>query len=62
MVMASDGIWDFLNNEEVHEIVNDYGMRDIGASCDVIGLKVRDNCLSDSSTLDDMTLIISYFH
>ena len=62
VAIGSDGIWDFLGPEEVTELINDYGAKEGGNSTQIISGKVKENCIADNATLDDMTLIISYFH
>lgn len=44
LAIASDGIWDNLGPDEVIEIINDYGMREIGTSTEIICSKVKDIC------------------
>ena len=61
VAVGTDGIWDLLTIEDVSEIIHDYG-REIGVLTEVICNKVRDSCISEGYTLDDMTLVIGYFN
>jgi hypothetical protein len=51
-----------MSNEDVIDIVNEYGLRDPGMSSEYICSKVRDLCYSDNSPLDDMTIVISHIN
>ena len=62
VAIGSDGIWDYLGYDEVVEIINDYGIRDPGTSTEFICSKARDVCYSNSSVLDDMSIIVSFLH
>ena len=44
IVIASDGIWDLIDPEEVIEVINDYGLKDPGTSSELICTKVKDMC------------------
>lgn len=62
MVIASDGIWDFVKSEEVCDIVGKYvDDYDIKGACTEL---VRTSCtrwLEEEDTLDDTTVIIVFF-
>ena len=60
IALGTDGIWDNLTSEEVVENINEHYIREIGTASEFVVNKIRDMTSSNSVTLDDMTLLISY--
>ncbi|CAI2365044.1 unnamed protein product [Moneuplotes crassus] len=59
LVHGSGGLWDLLSAEEVAELATSYQEN---GSVDPIWTKVKDSCLNDGGTIDDVSLIVSYFN
>ena len=60
--IASDGVWNHLQPEDVGEIVSEYGMKEPGSSCQLVAQKIKDLCQSEGSEMDDTTMIITYLN
>jgi serine/threonine protein phosphatase PrpC len=62
IIMASDGIWEFLNNEQVMTIGNKYYMNnDPDTFCQILIKKSTELWEKNSRNIDDITLIVIYF-
>ena len=59
ITIATDGVWRYLQADDVNEIVSEFGMKDPGQSCELIGQKIKDICQQDRQEMDDITMIIS---
>ena len=42
--IASNGVWNHLQPDDVGEIVSEYGMKEPGSSCTLVVQKIRDIC------------------
>lgn len=63
-MIASDGVWEFLKNRKLTEVVEKYyKRRDIEGACDKI-LKISLNTWikEDESSIDDITLILIFLN
>lgn len=60
--IASDGVWNYLQPEDVGEIVSEYGLKEPGSSCQLVAQKIKDLCQSESQDIDDTTMIITYLN
>lgn len=60
--IASEGVWNYLQSDDVGEIVSEYGLKEPGTSCQVVYQKIRDLCLNEQQDMDDTTMIISYLN
>lgn len=45
LMIASDGIWSHVSCEDMGEIVSEFGIKDPGASCELVGQKIKDLCM-----------------
>ena len=62
IVIASDGIWEYMNNEQVMNIGNIYySMNDPDKFCQAIIKKATELWENNSKNIDDMTLIVIFF-
>jgi serine/threonine protein phosphatase PrpC len=59
MTIATDGVWRYLNPDDIGEIVAEFG-RDAGASNDLIYKRVNENCANEGHEIDDCSCILSY--
>ena len=62
IIIASDGIWEFMSNEEVMNIGNKcYSMNDPDNFCQMIVKKSTELWKNNCRNIDDITLIVIYF-
>ena len=40
--IASNGVWNHLQSDDVGEIVSEYGLKEPGSSCQLVAQKIRD--------------------
>ena len=61
VVLASDGVWEFLSNDDVTNIVGKYYMRNDpqGAVGEIIK-KASDKWKEEGDAMDDITCIVSF--
>jgi len=60
-VVASDGVWEFLSNERVLEIVKGCGGDAHAAAEAVVGAARAEWAAHESSTTDDITAVVAFF-
>ena len=62
MVICSDGVWEFLSNEEVMEIGNKYYIQnDINEFCSQIIKKSTEIWECEENYIDDITIVTVFF-
>ena len=62
IVIASDGIWEYMNNQQVMNIGNMYyEMNDPDNFCKVLVKKATELWEKNTTTIDDITLIVIFF-
>jgi serine/threonine protein phosphatase PrpC len=62
MILASDGIWEFLDNEHVCDVVMPCYVRGSAESACVMLLKKATECwLNEDVCVDDITVITVFF-
>jgi len=62
MVLASDGVWEFLNNEDVMELVNPfYNENNIEEACSTLIKESVKHWKKEDEVIDDITTVIVYF-
>lgn len=63
LLIASDGVWEFLKNKKITEILQQfYRSRDIEGACDrLLHLSLKKWFREDSS-VDDITFILVFFN
>ena len=62
IVIASDGIWEFLNNKDVSEIIKPfYNAGDAKGAVEELIKQSREKWASDGESADDITVIIIFF-
>ena len=62
MIVCSDGIWEFISNEDVMKIANSYYQRnDALGLCQALTNKSRDFWLKEDNYVDDITVVTVFF-
>ena len=62
MVICSDGVWEFLSNEEVMEIGNKYyAQNNINDFCSQLLKKSTEMWEREENYIDDITIVAVYF-
>lgn len=63
IVVASDGIWEFLENIEVVKMVDSFGKDKVQEAADALAEKAYKRWIDEEEDLvDDITIIIHYFN
>ena len=61
IVVASDGVWDFLSNEEVMDIVNPYFLGgDPEGAVEEIVKTATERWKKEEDVIDDITVVVSF--
>lgn len=60
VTIATDGIWDNINAEDLVEHINEHGMREMGNGAEFVVNKARELCIADKTAFDDATIVVSY--
>lgn len=62
VVLASDGLWEFIESEEVVKIVKDYYIsNDIQGAAEFLVKESSKRWMKEESVIDDITIIIIFF-
>ncbi len=62
MVIASDGLWEFISNEEVMELVVPAFVRnDAEEAVEVLQRKAVEAWVREDENIDDITIIVVFF-
>lgn len=62
LIIASDGIWEWMSNEEVvNEVVPYYKKNDAKGCCEYLYKISREKWLEDDDYIDDITMILVFF-
>ena len=62
IILASDGLWEFMESNEVVNIVKDYYLsNDIQAAADFLVKESSKRWIKEESSIDDITIIIIFF-
>jgi serine/threonine protein phosphatase PrpC len=62
MVIASDGLWEFISNEEVMELVVPAFVRnDVEEAVEVLQKKAVEAWVREDENIDDITIIVVFF-
>ena len=62
MIICSDGIWEFISNEEAMEIGNKYYLRnDPLGLCNELTNKSIDKWIKEDVVIDDITVVVAFF-
>ena len=62
IVVASDGIWDFLSNDEVMDIVNPYFLSgDPEGATEELVKTATERWKKEEEVIDDITVILIFF-
>ena len=63
IVIATDGVWEFITNQDCVDIVSDfYESGNIEKACDVLMQRSIDKWNSEDNVVDDITFIIAFFN
>jgi serine/threonine protein phosphatase PrpC len=62
MVIASDGLWEFISNEKVMELVVPAFVRnDVEEAVEVLEKKAVEAWVREDENIDDITIIVVFF-
>ena len=62
MIICSDGIWEFISNNEAMKIANKYYLRnDALGVCQDLTNKSTENWLKEDIVVDDITVVVAFF-
>ena len=62
MIVASDGIWEFIDSQECVEIVKEYYECNVmKGCCDFLYEISKERWLKEEEVIDDITLILVFF-
>lgn len=63
MIVASDGVWEFMENEEVVEIIGFYREKgDIEGACDRLMKESLERWkMEEEENIDDITFVVVFF-
>ena len=62
MIICSDGIWEFIDNEEAMEIGKKYYLRnDPNGLCNELIKKATEIWIKEDTVIDDITVVVAYF-
>ena len=63
MIIASDGVWEFLSNQDVLDIISEYKDRsDIEGACDqLMRESLRNWGEEEADCVDDITFVLVFF-
>ena len=59
--MATDGLWEFLSNEQVVEMINQFG-QEPQAAIDLMMKKSEALWRKNEEVVDDTSIILAYLH
>ena len=63
LLIASDGVWEFLKNKKITEVLQKYYQsRDIEAACDRLLYLSLKKWFKEDSSVDDITFILVFFN
>ena len=62
MIIASDGVWEFISNEECVNFIKDYYVKnDMKACCEFLYKESKERWLKEEEVIDDITMILVFF-
>lgn len=62
LILASDGVWEFITSEECIDIIKDYYLsNDINGCCNYLLKESSKRWMEEEGVIDDMTMIIIFF-
>jgi len=62
IILASDGIWEFISSEECVDIIKDYYLsNDITGCCNYLLKESSKRWMEEEGVIDDMTIVIIFF-
>ena len=62
MIIASDGVWEYISNEECVNFIKDYYVKnDMKGCCKFLYKKSKIRWLKESKRIDDITIILVFF-
>ena len=63
IILGSDGIWEFISNDEVVEIVKDYYLQNnIEGAIDHLYNEASKRWIMDQEVIDDITIIVIFLN
>ena len=62
MILASDGVWEFIDSNECVNIIKDYYLKDeIKSCCENLYFESKKRWIKEEEVVDDITMILVYF-
>ena len=62
ILIASDGVWEFIDSQECIEIIKDYYVNnDMKGCCEHLYLESKKRWLKEEEVVDDITMILIFF-
>lgn len=62
LIVASDGVWEFISSKECVEIIKKYYLdNDITSCCEFIFEESSKRWMSEEEVIDDITMIVVFF-
>ena len=62
MILASDGVWEFIDSNECVNIIKDYYLKDeIKSCCENLYFESKKRWMKEEEVVDDITMILVYF-
>lgn len=63
VVLASDGLWEFVSNKDVIKLVAPYySRRDLEGACEVLMQEALRRWMQESQVIDDITIIVIFIN
>jgi serine/threonine protein phosphatase PrpC len=62
ILIASDGVWEFIDSQECVDIIKDYYLsNDMKGCCEHLYLESKKRWLKEEEVVDDITMILIFF-
>ena len=62
MILASDGVWEFIDSNECVDIIKDYYLKnEIKSCCENLYFESKKRWIKEEEVVDDITMILVYF-
>ena len=58
LIMASDGLWEFISNQEALDMIK--GITDPKKAVDILVTEAGKRCMKEEQVIDDTTVIVAF--